>query len=75
MFRPACWRRLNMSKMAELHAELSEMTTQQLERSYRALRESPSKSVRDEVMQELMAAELDHRQHLEIYQGNPYYGA
>jgi len=64
-----------MSRMSEIHAELSEMTTQQLERSYRGLCESPSKSVRDEVMQELMAKELEQRQNLEIYQGNPYYPA
>lgn len=64
-----------MSKMSEIHAELSEMTTQELKRSYRALCESPSKSVRDEVMQEIMAKELEQRQNLEIYQGNPYYPA
>ena len=64
-----------MSKMAEIHAELSEMTTRQIEREFNALAESPSKSVRDEVMQELMSAELDRRQNLEMYQGNPYYGA
>jgi len=50
------------------------MTTAQMEREYRALCESPSKSVRDEVMQELMAIELDHRDQVEeIY--SPYYGA
>jgi len=64
-----------MSKMSEIHAELSEMTTRQIEREFKALAESPSKSVRDEVMQELMSAELDRRQNLEMYQGNPYYGA
>jgi hypothetical protein len=63
-----------MGKMSEIHAELSEMTTAQMEREYRALCESPSKSVRDEVMQELMAIELDHRlKAVEIY--SPYYGA
>jgi len=63
-----------MSKMSEIHAELSEMTTAQMEKEYRALCESPSKSVRDEVMQELMAVELDHRNQVEeIY--SPYYGA
>ena len=51
------------------------MTTRQIEREFKALAESPSKSVRDEVMQELMSAELDRRQNLEMYQGNPYYGA
>ena len=64
-----------MGKMSEIHIELSEMTTKQMEREFKALAESPSKSVRDEVMQELMATELDHRQNFEIYQGNPYYGA
>jgi hypothetical protein len=63
-----------MSKMSKIHAELSEMTTAQMEREYRALRESPSKGIRDEVMQELMAIELERRyQHEEIY--SPYYGA
>jgi hypothetical protein len=62
-----------MGRMSEIHIELSEMTTKQMEREYRALCESPSKSVRDEVMQEMMAIELANRQNLEIYQGNPYY--
>ena len=51
-----------MSKMSEIHAELSEMTTQELEQAYMALKYSPSKSVRDEVMQEMMAQMLDQRE-------------
>jgi hypothetical protein len=51
-----------MSQMSDIHAELSDMTTQEMERAYVALKHSPSKSVRDEVMQELMAQELDRRE-------------
>lgn len=55
--------------------EISEMTTRQLEIKFKSLRESASKGVGDEVLQELLAMELDQREHLETYQGNPYYGA
>ena len=51
-----------MSRMSDIHLELSEMTTEELERAYVALKYSPSKSVRDEVMQEMMAQMLDHRE-------------
>lgn len=51
-----------MSRMSDIHAELSEMSTQELEQAYQALRRSPSKSVRDEVRQEIMAQELDYRE-------------
>ena len=51
-----------MSRMSEIHAELSEMTTQEMERAYRALKYSPSKGVRDEVMQEILAQILDRRE-------------
>ena len=50
-----------MGRMSEIHAELSEMTTEELERAYVALKYSPSKGVRDEVMQEMMAQMLDLR--------------
>jgi hypothetical protein len=50
-----------MSRMSDIHLELSEMTTQDLEQAYVALKYSPSKSVRDEVMQEMMAQMLDQR--------------
>lgn len=50
-----------MSRMSDIHIELSEMTTEELEQAYIALKYSPSKSVRDEVMQELMAQMLDQR--------------
>ena len=61
-----------MSRMSDIHAELSEMTTEELEQAYRALKSSPSKSVRDEVMQEFMAQMLDHREK-EVY--STYQGA
>ena len=48
--------------MSDIHAELSEMTTEELERAYVALKYSPSKSVYDEVMQEFMAKMLDQRE-------------
>ena len=48
-----------MSRMSDIHAELSEMTTEELERAFLALKYSPSKSIRDEVMQECMAQMLD----------------
>ena len=48
--------------MSDIHAELSEMTTEELERAYLALKYSPSKSVRDEAMQEFMAQMLDRRE-------------
>ena len=51
-----------MSRMSDMYLELSEMTTQELERAYVALKYSPSKSVRDEVMQEMMAQMLDQRE-------------
>ena len=51
-----------MSRMSDIHLELSEMTTAELEQAYVALKYSPSKSVRDEVMQEMMAQMLDHRE-------------
>lgn len=51
-----------MSKMSDIHAELSAMTTKELEQAYWALKHSPSKSVRDEVMQEFMAQMLDQRE-------------
>ena len=51
-----------MSRMSEIHAELSEMTREQLEQAYMALKLSPSKGVRDEVMQEFMAQMLDQRE-------------
>ena len=50
-----------MSRMAELAAELQEMTLHELELAFEALQKSPSKSVRDEFMQELYATELDRR--------------
>jgi hypothetical protein len=48
--------------MSDIHLELSEMTTAELEQAYQALKFSPSKSVRDEVMQEFMAQMLDQRE-------------
>jgi hypothetical protein len=48
--------------MSDIHLELSEMTTPELEQAYQALKYSPSKSVRDEVMQEMMAQMLDQRE-------------
>jgi hypothetical protein len=48
-----------MSRMSEIHAELSEMTREELEQAFLALKLSPSKGVRDEVMQECMAQMLD----------------
>ena len=50
-----------MSRMSEIHAELSVMTTQELEREFHALKASPSKSFYDEARQEMMAIMLDHR--------------
>ena len=60
-----------MSRMSEIHAELSIMTTQELEREFRALKASPSKSFYDEARQEMMALMLDHRdaEKLSTYQG------
>ena len=51
-----------MSRMSDIHAELSAMTTEELEQAYVALKYSPSKGVRDEVMQEIMAQMLDQRE-------------
>ena len=51
-----------MSRMSDIHAELSEMTTEELEQAYMALKYSPSNSVYDEVMQEFMAQMLDQRE-------------
>jgi hypothetical protein len=51
-----------MSRMSDIHLELSEMTTEELEQAYVALKYSPSKSVRDEVMQEMMAQMLNQRE-------------
>lgn len=51
-----------MSRMSDIHAELSDMTTLELEQAYVALKYSPSKSVRDEVVQEFMAKMLDQRE-------------
>jgi len=48
--------------MSDLHAELAEMSTEALERAFWALKCSPSKSVRDEAIQEFMAQELDQRE-------------
>jgi hypothetical protein len=51
-----------MGKLKEIHAEISNLTTSELEQLYRSLVESPSKSVRDEIMQEFCAVELDNRE-------------
>ena len=56
-----------MSRMSDIHAELSEMTTKELEEAYQALKHSPSKSVRDEVMQEMMAQMLDQREAEDVW--------
>lgn len=56
-----------MGQMKDIHIELSEMTTEELERAYLALKHSPSKSVRDEVMQEIMAQMLDQREADEVW--------
>jgi len=60
-----------MSRMSEIHAELSTMTTRELEREFQALKASPSKSFYDEARQEMMAIMLDHREKEEYgtYQG------
>ena len=50
-----------MSRMSEIHAELSEMTTQELEREFHALKARPSKSFYDEARQEMMAIMMDHQ--------------
>jgi hypothetical protein len=57
--------------MSEIHAELSAMSTQELEREFQALKASPSKSFYDEACQEMMAIMLDHREKEEYgtYQG------
>ena len=51
-----------MGRFKDIHAELSAMTTEELEQAYVALKYSPSKGVRDEVMQEIMAQMLDQRE-------------
>ena len=56
-----------MGQMKDIHIELLEMTTEELERAYLALKYSPSKSVRDEVMQEIMAQMLDQREADEVW--------
>ena len=60
-----------MSRMSDIHAELSAMTTQELEREFQALKASPSKSFYDEARQEMMAIMLDYREKEEYgtYQG------
>jgi len=55
-----------MSRMSELAVEIQEMTTAQLESALSALQTSPSKGVRDEIMQELYAQELDRRYNAEF---------
>ena len=63
-----------MGKMSEMHAEIVELSTQELKHRYLALKYSPSKGVRDELLQEFMAVELDRRaMEDEIY--SPYLGA
>jgi len=60
-----------MSRMSEIHAELSAMSTQELEREFQTLKASPNKSFYDEARQEMMAIMLDHREKEEYgtYQG------
>ena len=60
-----------MSRMSEIHAELSTMTTPELETEFQALKSSPSKSFYDEARQEMMAIMLDYREKEEYgtYQG------
>jgi hypothetical protein len=58
--------------MSEIHAELSTMTTAELETEFQALKSSPSKSFYDEARQEMMAIMLDHREKEEY---NTYQGA
>jgi len=48
--------------MSDIHADLSAMSTEELEQAYWALRSSPSKGVMDEIMQEFMAQMLDQRE-------------
>jgi predicted secreted Zn-dependent protease len=60
-----------MSRMSEIHAELSTMTTQELEREFQALKANPNKNFYDTARQEMMAIMLDHREKEEYgtYQG------
>lgn len=53
-----------MSRMSDLDIEIKAMTYSELEQAWLALRDSPSKSVHDEAMQEFYAQELERRENM-----------
>ena len=53
-----------MSRMSDLALELEEMSYADLEQAFLALKNSPSKGVHDEAMQEFYAQELDRRENM-----------
>jgi hypothetical protein len=53
-----------MSQMSELDIEIKSMTYSELEQAWLALKNSPSKGVRDEALQEFYARELERRENM-----------
>ena len=53
-----------MSRMSELALELEEMSYADLEQAFLALKNSQSKGVYDEALQEFYAQELDRRENM-----------
>lgn len=53
-----------MSRMSDLDIEIKAMTYSELEKAWLALRDSPSKGVRDEAIQEFYAQELERRENM-----------
>jgi hypothetical protein len=53
-----------MSRMSDLDIEIKAMTYSELEQAWLALRDSPSKGVRDEAMQEFYVRELERRENM-----------
>jgi hypothetical protein len=53
-----------MSRMSDLDVELKAMTYSELEQAWLALRDSLSKSLQDEAMQEFYAQELERRENM-----------
>jgi hypothetical protein len=50
--------------MSDLDIEIKAMTYSELEKAWLALRDSPSKGVRDEAIQEFYARELERRENM-----------
>jgi len=53
--------------IANLKAKISELSQDDLEREFELYKSLRARSVRDEIYQELLAQELDHREQLEVW--------